>query len=221
MACGSKKGVAFGAAMVVAITYLSWYGIWAVVELFVLAILEAAGVFSNINSVFLWGIWVTDLIHITGASLLMVGSLRENAAISVSWIPVAWIAHVIQLTMVYLAAHDIAKAQAEEPVWVYIFVPWHVVLTIVLVCSTIAVIFFVKDLKKTPNPFDRDGPTQAAWEHAPAGHYPRQHGQQDPNTADHLAALSYGTLNPYHTQPQANEYPAQPQTVAANYPRQH
>ena len=212
MACGSKKGVAFGAAMVVAITYLSWYGIWAVVELFVLTILEAAGVFSNINSVFLWSIWVTDLIHITGASLLMVGCMRENAGITLSWIPVAWIAHVIQLTMFYLAAYDIAKAQAEEPVWpwVYIFVPWHVVLTIVLVCSTIAVIFFVKDLKKTPNPFDRDGPPQAAWEHPPAGRYPRQHGQQVPNTAYPAPR----PLNPYDAQPQANEYQAEPRTVA-------
>ena len=110
--------------LILAIMYLVVYGIAFFVDLSIaIRVNEAAAVVNSfepgtftdcftvnyLNSwspLLTWGTCVSNLAHLVGATLLLVGVCHEKAALAWAWIPIAWLAHTLMLIFFWLAYYN-------------------------------------------------------------------------------------------------------------------
>ena len=169
-------------ALVLAIIYLAVYGIAFLVDLYyAIRVNEVAG--SSVNFFksgtftecladnyllswtpeLLWGTCVSNLVHLVGATLLLVGVCHEKAALAWAWIPIAWFAHTLMLVFYWLTYGTLigfymcmTHATHGKSFYVVGYSFWHVLVTGAHIFTTVVVVFYAKDLKKA-----KDGPPLA------------------------------------------------------------
>ena len=109
------------------------------------------------NPMLLWGTCVSNLVHVVGATLLLVGVCHEKVALAWAWIPIAWGAHTLMLICFWLAFDSVVGFYVCQGYTTqgksfyaggYIF--WHSFLTVGHIFTTVVVALYVKDFKNSP-----------------------------------------------------------------------
>ena len=178
MCCCSCRARGWGCcALILAIIYLVVNGIAFLVDLsLAIRVNEAAyssepGTFTGCfnahylnswNPTLLWGTCVSNLVHVVGATLLLVGVCHDKVALAWAWIPIAWVAHTLMLIFFWLAFDTLVgflvgfcqEGYTTQGKSFYAggYIFWHVFLTVAHIFTTVVVALYAKDLKNSPPP---------------------------------------------------------------------
>ena len=194
------------------------YCFWVSTELIVLTVLTALKANDYVSAIygqerewkdwnlsFAWGVWASDLVHVTGAGLWAFGAKHDNVTHVQCGLAIAWVSFLTELPLLGVALKDFATWVNMSSFffwsWYALLGLWHLLVTVVMIVSTVSVVAYVKDSRKTPDP-SGNPPTDHAsnrrrHRRRRRHRHPRQHMQDPEQQADQSEDHLHTTLEAY------------------------